>query len=166
MILNKSQIKAYITSGMISEYKDLDTQLQPNGFDMTVSQIDFIEGKGVIDFDNSGRKLPDYIRLRFFDDKVKLASSIYLVHFNEKLDIPSNIVALAYPRSSLIRMGATVETAVFDSGFNGYCQALLVVFNRSGIMMSKDARILQIIFMEREEDESLYNGAYNLKGDS
>lgn len=162
MILNKTQIKEEIEKGMVTEYKDLDIQLQPNGFDLTVSQIDKIISKGVIDFDNTHRELPKYERIRFLDN-IDLPLGNYVIHFNEKLNIPSNIVALAFPRSSLIRMGATIETAVFDSGFNGYCQCLLIVSNKSGIRINKDARMIQLIFLEREDDESLYNGIYNIK---
>lgn len=56
MLLGDIEIKRLIEEyGLISDYVDLDTQLQPTGFDLTVADIEEITTRGVIDFDNSKR---------------------------------------------------------------------------------------------------------------
>jgi len=70
-------------------------------------------------------------------------------------------MGIARPRSSLIRMGATVETSVWDPGYTGRSQSMLVVHNPNGIKIYQNARLVQIVFMTLTiKSESLYSGIY------
>ena len=57
-------------------------------------------------------------------------------------------MALARPRSSLLRSGVSIHNAVWDAGYSGQSQALMVVYNEHGFKLSKNSRILQLVFME------------------
>ena len=161
MILNKSEIKERIEkNGMVSEYINLVTQIQSNGFDISVKDISIYRSPGTIDFDNSKRELPEYIRLKDCTDEYHLQFGGYLINYNEHLRIPDDIIAIGYPRSSLLRMGANIPSAIFDAGFNGYSQGMLIVNNSYGLNITKNARVLQLIFLDREDDNSSYNGKY------
>ena len=161
MILSKSQILERIEQGMISEYKDVAMQLQPNGFDLTVKNVSLYYGSGTIDFDSTEREMPEYIAIQNWRS-LHLEFGAYLIDFNEKLEIPNDIIALGYTRSSLLRMGASIPSAVFDAGFKGYSQGMLIVNNKHGLNIHKNARVLQLIFLDREDDNSFYNGEYAL----
>ena len=162
MILNKSQISEYITKkNMITNYIDIDAQIQSNGFDLTVKGISLYHGSGTIDLDNTHRGMPEYIIIQN-QGSHHLEFGAYLIDFNEKLKIPNDIVALGYSRSSLLRMGANIPSAVFDAGFEGYPQGMLIVNNKHGLDIHKNARVLQLIFLDRENDDSSYNGKYAL----
>jgi dUTP pyrophosphatase len=161
MILNKSEIKKRIKTGMIRQFIDINLQLQGNGFDLSLKSISRFKGVGTIDFDNKERKMPDYIMLKSKNDKYFLQSASYLIDFNEYLKIPADIVALGYTRSSLLRSGAYAPSAVFDAGFCGNVQGVLTVSNSYGLRLKRNARILQLIFFERRNDGSLYQGNYN-----
>ena len=81
--------------------------------------------------------------------------------FNEVIEVPPDVMAIARPRSSLLRMGATMETAVWEPGYKGRSQSLLVVHNPNGIRLRKNARLMQLIFFRLEDDANkLYNGVY------
>lgn len=70
-------------------------------------------------------------------------------------------MAMALPRSSLLRCGATLDTAVWDPGYNGRSQSLLVVHNPHGIRIKKNARLMQLIFIcMREVAHKAYSGIY------
>ena len=69
-------------------------------------------------------------------------------------------MALGRPRSTLLRCGANVGTAVWDRGYSGRSESLLTVENSNGIRIFKDARVLQLIFMRTLTDESLYKGIF------
>lgn len=81
--------------------------------------------------------------------------------FNEVVEIPPDVMAIARPRSSLLRMGATIETAVWEPGYKGRSQSLLIVHNPEGIKIKRNARLMQLIFFRLENDaEKLYDGIY------
>ena len=43
----------------------------------------------------------------------------YLVRYNEYVKIPKNTLGLVFPRSSLMRIGGMINTAVWDAGYAG-----------------------------------------------
>jgi len=164
MILSDVEIRKLILEHdppLIEDYVNLDVQLQPAGFDLTLKSIHVFNDAGVIDFDNKLRRIPRYAELSFEKNKVELKQGSYLVTFNEKVNIPSFLVAIGRPRSSLLRSGATVHTALWDPGYRGRSRALLVVFNDSGITLYKNARLLQLVFFRLERNpDKLYSGIY------
>jgi dUTP pyrophosphatase len=58
-------------------------------------------------------------------------------------------------------MGATMETALWDPGYRGRSQSLLVVYNSQGLRLKRNARLMQLVFirLEREADKA-YSGIY------
>jgi len=141
---------------------DIKTQIQPNGLELTLKEIRTIEGPGAVDFDNSERKLSDSRGLEFGDNGwIHLPKGIYKVLFNEIVNIPMNLAAIAKPRSTLIRCGATLETAVWDAGYRGRSESMLVVYNEAGFSVKKNARIMQLLFYTLDtEVEEGYSGVY------
>ncbi len=83
-----------------------------------------------------------------------------MITYNEIVHLPKNIMALARPRSSLLRCGVTVGTAVWDAGYSGRSQSLLVVYNPKGFHLQKDARVLQLIFFPLTQETEGYHGVY------
>jgi len=160
-VLTGKEIRELISRNkLIENYIDLDTQITPNGFDMTVREIHKIVSGGAVDFSNEKRKLSETEKLDFVDEFVFLEKGAYKIVYNEIVNIPSNIVALGRPRSTLLRCGANVGTAVWDRGYSGRSESLLSVDNEKGIKIYKDARVLQLVFMRTLTDESLYNGIF------
>jgi len=79
---------------------------------------------------------------------------------HEWLRLPPTVMALARPRSTLLRIGAQLHTAVWDAGYEGRSEALLVVNNPFGIMLAGDAAICQLVFFSLTESVEGYHGAY------
>jgi len=69
-------------------------------------------------------------------------------------------MALARPRSSLLRCGVTVDTAVWDAGYSGRSQSLMVVYNPLGFRLQRNARIVQLVFLRLTRETEGYRGAY------
>ena len=141
---------------------DPDIHVQPNGIELTLQRVEIHGGAGCIAFDNSERKLPQTKAMDFDDEGwIHLPKGSYKIVFNEIVNIPKNIAAIAKPRSSLLRCGATVETAVWDAGYSGRSESLLVVFNEYGFKIRKDERVLQLLlFRLGEEVIKGYSGVY------
>ncbi len=84
-----------------------------------------------------------------------------MIVYNEVVRIPLDIVALARSRSTMLRNGAAVETAVWDPGYQGRSSSLLVVHNPNGIKLKRDARVAQLVFFNVEKAEKGYDGIFN-----
>lgn len=156
MLIDKEIKELIEKQNLITNYVDLDIQLQPTGFDLTIGKMFEFKGAGTIDFTNEHRQLPQYID--FTADWCLLKSGGYLIETNETLNMPKTLTALMLPRSTLLRCGASFQTAVIDSGFSGKLRALLTVYN--GIIFKKNARIAQIVFFEHNEPDRYYSGIY------
>jgi dUTP pyrophosphatase len=135
------------TPPLISDYNALDEQLQPNGFDLSLAEVGRFVGPGAIGRSNAERELPAVEPLPFdADGWLALDPGVYQVVFNEIVDLPNGLMALGRPRSSLCRAGATLHTAVWDAGYRGRSTSMLVVANRAGLRLARDARLLQLVF--------------------
>jgi deoxycytidine triphosphate deaminase len=92
------------------------------------------------------------------DEGWLLHEGVYDITFNEGCKIPDNRVAFIKQRSSLYRNGATINSPVFDPGFETeFMGTLLYVFEP--LFIEKDARVAQIYFHECNGAE-LYNGQW------
>jgi len=163
MVLKKKDIQLYInqTPPLIEQMKDPDMQIQPNGIDLTLDQLFSINGMGTIDFSNKNRQLPKKHPLPYNNaGTIVLKPGVYGITFREIVHLPNNIMALGRPRSSLIRMGASLITAVWDAGYSGRSEALLNVYNPEGICIHADARLLQLVFILLTGQTSGYDGIY------
>ncbi len=147
---------------LVEQMIDQKLQVQPNGIELTLQRVEAHESSGSIAFDNSERKLPTTKKMDFDKEGwIHLPKGIYKIVFNEIVNIPKNIAAIAKPRSSLLRCGATIETAVWDAGYSGRSESLLVVHNEKGFNVKKNARVLQLLFFRLgEEVHEGYSGVY------
>src|SRR5690606_2318755 len=117
---------------------------------------------GTIDFSNEKRALPETRLLNFNSQGLlTLPPGCYLTTFNEVVHLPTDVMAIGKPRSSLLRMGITIESAVWDAGYNGRGQSLLHVVNPYGVTLSRSARLMQLVFMVLSSETEGYQGVYN-----
>ena len=146
---------------LIEGYINLEEQVQPNGFDLTVREVALLQSSGKIAVENSQRLMSDLAPL-VFDGLgfIDLMAGAYIITYNEIVHLPKNITALATPRSSLLRCGVTVNTAVWDAGYSGRSQSLMIVYNPQGLRLQRNARIVQLIFLELTQETEGYHGAY------
>ena len=150
---------------LLDEYGDMDGQLQPNGFDVSVRSVaayDANSAPGSIGISDADRVLPANAELPFDSDGwLHLKPGPYLITFNEIVNLPRHIMALARPRSSLLRSGVAIHTAVWDAGYSGRSQALLVVHHPAGFRIRRDARVAQLVFFPLDaSDAQGYAGRY------
>lgn len=107
------------------------------------------------------RKLPEVEEVKLINGFYRLPPGAYRIRYREVVRVPPRAVALAIPRSSLLRMGATIYTAVWDPGYEGRGEGLLTVFNPFGIEIEAGAQVAQLVFVEMDrETRRLYRGAY------
>jgi len=170
MLLNKEEIRKLIEEKqLISEFIDLETQLQPNGFDLTVRSIEMLKNRGEIDFSNANRKLPQteeikslgfiYPNIPFWN----LKQGTYLLTFNEVLKLPKNIAGISNQRSTMMRCGVSSSIGFWDAGYEGRGKSLIFVHNSHGLLLHQNARVSQMFFLKVNETVG-YNGNYQKEG--
>jgi len=163
VVLSKPEIQQLLDNQppLIEGYINLEEQAQPNGFDLTLREIALLQSSGRIAASNSQRLVSNLAPL-VFDGLgfINLLPGAYIITFNEIVHLPKNIMALAKPRSSLLRCGVTVDTAVWDAGYSGRSQSLMVVYNSQGFRLQRNARVLQLVFLRLTQETDGYGGAY------
>ena len=169
--LNREEIKKLINeAGLLENYIKLEIQLTPNGFDLTVARIFSFTGAGTLDFSNKERMLPEGEEI--FPEKINSADNrgwwnlekgTYKIITNESVNLPRDLIALAFSRTSLLRMGAFTQHGVWDAGFKGKGEFILTVGNNNGINIKQNSRIAQLVFLRINETSRGYNGIYQEK---
>jgi dUTP pyrophosphatase len=140
-----------------------DQALQPNGVDLSLMSVAHIRSAGCLGVQAEDRVLPDLAPQEFTDGWVCLPHGEYLITFNEIVHLPLHIMALGRPRSSLLRMAVSIGTAVWDAGYHGRSQSLLVVYNSHGVRLEKNSRLMQLVFFTVEGGPVLTMVSFKMK---
>lgn len=136
-----------------------EEKLDCSGLKLTLGEVHVASTQGVLK--TREREIPRYSSLAPRNNIYYLKPGFYIIRYNEYVKIPPNAIALAIPRSSLLRMGATLFTAVWDPGYEGRGYGLLLVGNPHGISLEKNVQVAQLIFIEMKgASQKLYKGAY------
>jgi dUTP pyrophosphatase len=156
---------------LVADLADPARQVQPHGIDLRLESVWRFSSAGLLGGDappaapaappRPERVLPERESLPYAaDGTLELSPGAYLVRFAEVVHLPLDLMALARPRSTLLRCGALLHTAVWDAGYQGRSEALLVVANPHGLRLERGARICQMIFLTLDAAGAGYLGAY------
>lgn len=151
------------TPPLIEGLLDPAAQIQMNGVDFTLRELSrFGEEPGAVDFDNSERRTPPTESIApDASGWWQLSPGPYWIVYNEVVNIPPDVFAFARTRSTILRSGAQIVSALWDSGYSGRSGSLLLVSNPAGMRLKKDARVLQVVFFELDAPaEKTYAGRY------
>jgi dUTP pyrophosphatase len=162
-VLSGSDIRRLIKADppLIEEWLNLDEQVQANGFDLTLRDVASVQSRGQIAADNRERIVSGLTPLSYDKEGfLNLAPGVYMITYNEIVHLPKDIMALGRPRSSLLRCGVSVGTAVWDAGYEGRSQSLFIVHNPHGFRGQKNARIIQLVFLTLTGETEGYKGVY------
>ena len=147
---------------LLEGYINLEVQLQPNGVDLTLQSISAFGSRGHLGVVSSDRILPAITEVPFDSEGfATLEHGSYLLTLNEVVNLPLDLMALGRPRSTLNRCGVSIHSAVWDAGYSGRSQCLLVVYNPFGFQVEHNARVLQLVFVPLSQPVTKgYSGRY------
>lgn len=129
------------------------------GIKLCLDKVFRFRDQGVLSRDE--KILPDIEEVKENNGFYYLEPGAYRIRYREKIIIPDNAIGLAIPRSSLLRMGASIFTAVWDPGYMGRGEGLLVVYNPYGIVVEKGSQIAQLVLISLDrKTKKLYRGTY------
>lgn len=161
------------TGEFVAEYIDPieDKQIQPNGVDLRVTEVYQMLDVAKFRPDDYEEELCGVVKPTrksmglSGNQGVYLERGVYIVAYKEKIKIPQNCVGVVFPRSSLMRCGSMLNTALWDAGYEGIGEGRLHV--GQDLWIYPNVRIGQIVFFEADKPEETYNGQYqgeNLDG--
>jgi dUTP pyrophosphatase len=161
--LSATAIRALLQNDppLVSPITDPDAQIQPNGIDATLESVWRIGGPGALGLTNADRVIPERTPVESSPDGwYQLPPGNYIIRLQETVALPLDIMAFGRPRSSLLRCAAALHTAVWDAGYQGRSESLLVVYGADGIRLARGARVLQLVFVRLDAATHAYAGAY------
>ena len=148
-----------VENGIVSGFKNITGQVQPAGVDLTLDEVEVFSSPFVLD--NEKTELAEVKELSHSEGKYNLKPGAYKITYSELVSIPTDAIGLVFPRSSLLRSGLTVCTAVWDPGYRGRGSGLLLVFNPFGAFLQKGCRIAQLIVIRTaKKPDFTYKGQY------
>lgn len=148
-----------------------DEQYQPNSIDLKLGKVyKSIEHEYMkVGLYNGEKHLPnlDEIKPKYHKEGVYdtflLSSKVpYWFEIEPIMEIPNDMAQFYLPRSSLLRMGITLHTALGDSGFKGHLRFLAINHNKYPVLIQKGERVATAINFPVCESIA-YDGDYNEK---
>jgi len=153
--------------GLVTDFIDLETQLQPTGFDLTVKTVERYTSGGAIDFDNTHRKIAESEAIPFVgglvDGYIDLPPGVYRIRFNEKLNLrhlPYPISVISCYRGTVMRNGNYTALGFWDYGYEGRGECSFDIRNPHGFRVYANARIHQCFFFKATKVVGMYDGQY------
>ncbi|MFQ6136125.1 MAG: dCTP deaminase [Candidatus Hydrothermarchaeales archaeon] len=154
MFLGHEEILKRIERENLLENVDLDN-VQGAGIDVRIDRLySLASGAKILEKDVA---LPE---IKEVEDFVLRPKSFYLLKTLEKVNMPSDLVAFMFPRSSLFRCGVSLRTAVIDPGYRGELTVGIYNENDYEVKIERHARFAQVVFAKVEGLTKLYKGRY------
>lgn len=137
-----------------------DAQVQPNGVDLRVKSISHVTGKAFVPTEGKADfGMVNWEELPTNDGWYELEKSAqYVVNFQEEISVSDGFCAIIVPRSSLLRAGAFITSALWDTGFQGQLGGVIRPLN--DIAIQRGARLAQVLFLRAEFNGKRYEGRY------
>ena len=156
MILGREEIlKRVKNENLIENF--CEQCLQQAGYDLRIKTAYYIEGSPSLLKEK--RILPNVTEIK--TEKIVLEPNEYvLIETVEKVNMPLDLIALVFPRTTLFRMGASLRTGVVDPGYKGTLTFGLKNESDLRIKIEKGARVAQIIFIKTIGKTVEYKGKY------
>lgn len=147
-VLSREELRAALAADPpLVEGIDPATQLQPNGIDIRVDRVQRLTSPALLGAADAVREPAAREDVQAdADGWWDLHAGAYVITYQEKVNLPPDLIALARPRSTLLRSGVAIHAAVWDAGYSGRGEGLLSVLNPRGYRLQRGARVLQLVF--------------------
>ncbi|MBW8001675.1 MAG: hypothetical protein FVQ80_06595 [Planctomycetes bacterium] len=138
-----------------------DGQIQPNGVDVRLKNIELIGDTSFQLFvgktKHGSRTQVKKLNMNGTDAFRVFPGRAFNVECYERVDLPCGVAACVYTRSTLNRNGLLVGCGLYDSGFSGPVSFTFYPFSNG--ILEVGVRVAQVVFF-KSEGEELYKGSY------
>jgi dCTP deaminase len=140
MILSDKEINNLI-SKMELIHPFNEKQLTPNGYDVSVENIESITNNKIIDREN------DYLIPK---------KTVFIVLTVEKINLPANVVGRLSIKTKYARKGLILSPGVVDAGFCGKLNLCMYNANELPVEIEKGKPIVQLVFEKMKKSRKTY----------
>ncbi|MFX0123423.1 MAG: hypothetical protein ACFFAE_07260 [Candidatus Hodarchaeota archaeon] len=147
-----SEMQKYIPEG----------DVQPNGIDISIGRLFQLTGPVKLISTKKLRQYPELHELKPLNSFWNLDPGFYLVEVAEEVIIPNDAIGYVAPRSTLLRMGATVFSGIWDKRFQGVGDnhGRILLQTSLPFQIHISVPIAQMIFISAVDDDTEYQGNY------
>ncbi len=180
-ILNKTQLTERISKKDIEFTPPIDAfQLQPNSIDLRIGWSFYIPERWHYTDEGRVAMRPDYFEKGFNKDYFKLIKlrpgqyfeilpeEFVFISTLERIQLHAHdLMAIIYPRSSMIRRGFTIESGVVDVRYSGHLIVSMLNNTNQYLKVYPGERACQLVFhtltSELSDEEAQKHGAISAK---
>lgn len=163
MIYSPYSLLEHIYTGKIIKNLSERELLTPEGvgFDLRLASLSVI-GPGCGSLRVSSRRTPVDEVLVFNSDNCLLLEpgKTYLASTIEEFDLPSDLAAFFFPRSTLFRSGISFGSSVLPPGYRGPMTFSLTNHHHQPFDIEREARFAHVVFHSVAGDVGLYRGQW------
>lgn len=165
MILGPNKLLELVKKKSLVENLDERELTNPEGagFDLRLGEVYSLAGKGFLGLEE--RKTPDEKLIAKYKplkrQKITLKKGkYYLVKTLEKINLPNDLTAHVYPRSTLFRSGISLLFTQIAPGYSGYLVFGMINVAETTVDIELGARIAHVQFATVEGGGSNYRGQW------
>lgn len=145
-----------------------ESDYQPSGLDLRVEKVYIITEdvpSGIIDGikvipEHSEIKPKDYPEYNFENCWKIEYNKPYIFEVQKQITIGKNNAQFYLPRSTLLRQGVNVYTALGDTGYTGHLSFMVINHRKGDFYISKGERFAQLIDFQVQDTDKEYDGDY------
>ena len=145
-------VAQFIDDGDVS-----DDKIQPNGVDLSIGKIERIRGIPLVKDGEYDKGIREEIPPND-NGLVNINLGGFVVTYDEKIEIPPDCVGYVFPRSRLPRCGLFLTTAMWDAGYEGKGEGMLMSMTK--LKIEHDMNVAQIAFLDADEADKTYDGSH------
>lgn len=154
-------------------YPDRDEKdYQPSGLDLRLGNLFYLDGERDVKYGliNGKKILPDHVPVKPLlmqcaaNDYVAgwnlIPDQPYIAQVKGQIEIGDSNAQFYLPRSTLLRAGVNVYTALGDLGYNGHLSFLIINHGPRPFFIQEGERFAQLIDFEVRGGSESYDGDY------
>lgn len=143
---------------IVTDFNDPECAIQQNGVDLRLAEAAVARGDTRFTLDKNRTKKCEYHIMQPKDNLFEfIAGYQYALDFMEWVEVPENMMAYIFMRSSINRYAGSLLVGMWDSGFKGRLGAIFRPLVCTTIEVG--FRVAQIVFFKAEAAR-LYSGQY------
>ncbi|PLX28120.1 hypothetical protein C0583_02715 [Candidatus Parcubacteria bacterium] len=136
------------------------------GFDLRLAEVYELEGSGFLGVENRDTPKSSLVAK---DDPSKSEEEnsfifkpgeYYLVKTMEKVNLPTTLSGIIFPRTTLFRSGLVLANGIVQPGYSGELTFGICNMSKSNIKVSFGARVVHITFQEVLGEGNQYRGQW------
>lgn len=154
-----------------NKYPDFEEeQRTPNGIDLTLGCVYEVKNNGYLyGLLKNQKNIPPHILLEPVDIAthggdikgwILKPNVAYILEVEDKITIDPDCMQTYYPRSTLLRAGCTLNTAVGDAGYNGKLAFLFINHTLNDFVLEEGVRFAQLVDHQIQGSSKQYDGDY------